>query len=83
MVLVGRLLLKKNEHTNNRNYYKICNGFNGYNGNYVGCNGHSNGPCGSLLVNCFLLLVVCIVLDCHHTSFGKVIFNSFNFFFFF
>ena len=46
---------------NNRNHYRICNGFNGSNGNSNGFNGHCNGLCWSLLVICFLLLVACIV----------------------
>ncbi len=39
---------------NNRHHHKICNGFTVYNGTCIGF----NGPCGSLLVIGYLLLIV-------------------------
>jgi len=42
----------------NRNHYRIPNGFNGYKRKCIGFNGNFDGPSKSLLVICFLLLVV-------------------------
>lgn len=54
-------LLKKQQPQNNICPHTTCNGCNVYNEKCIGFNGNCNGPNGSLLVICCLILVACYV----------------------
>ena len=52
----GCISYKSEGKKNYRNHYRNSIGFNGFHGNFIGCNGNSSGLCGSTDM-CWVVLV--------------------------